>query len=896
MRNKFLTKILGATLGLAMAIGVGIGVAANNKQAKPVFADEESAYSIVFANSANGATGISSSTQATTTIASASRTYVDARPYTINSGNVYYGGSTDAEKASIRLGKSGNAASLSIALSDSGQVKATKFVVNCKTYNNSNAGNLNVNGIGAQAVPTSADDLTFTFASATDITSIDLSTTKATFIYSIEVFQYKAASKTLSSIAVTTAPTKTKYIPTESFDSTGMVVTATYSDASTAPVSLNDCTMSPATITAAGNVTITYQEKTATQAVTVYSITNVTGVVSGYPAQVDLNSTYLTKDDVLVNVACSDDEVIRTIHPTSISYDFSSVGTATVTCTFSYASGTKTASFDVDVVDQGNGTEEKPYTVSKAYRIASALESGAFHGSAVYVTGIISSTDAEIEINQHHGGSFNITDGYATLYAYNVNGCTKTNEDTFTQIGQYYSVVVHGDLKNQGGTLEIAYNNSADKVCVIESSSAPIVDSINVSVVSKTRYVGEGLTASDFVVTVNYTNGKPSAVIASGYTWVIGDGSSEVLAEGDNEVVVTYSGKNSSVLHVSGTQAPAKDIVATMTTQSSLTYHYSKTENTVDNVLDRAFTGKTGTSYGDDWSNNSTYGITYSGNSAGGNDAIQLRNNNNSGIVATANTSNRKARIVSVVWNSNTTNGRTVEVYGNNSAYSSPADLFGDSKGTLIGSVVKGTSTSLTIDDDYKFVGFKAVGGSLYLDSITVSWSDTSTYAYSSVAVKFGGKVTSTLWNRLNSESNGIVGYGVMLTEPSVLTQEGYGSIEALYYDAEDLAGIEGAREERDGKYYIWDTDVKYFYNPISTAPRLVDGNYVWDLVKSVNGTTKGLTRNYVAVAFIRTTDDGLIFLQETTKSAAKVADDIYTAELDETLDGSLGNLASLLG
>ena len=34
MRNKFLTKILGATLGLAMAIGVGVGVAANNRVAK----------------------------------------------------------------------------------------------------------------------------------------------------------------------------------------------------------------------------------------------------------------------------------------------------------------------------------------------------------------------------------------------------------------------------------------------------------------------------------------------------------------------------------------------------------------------------------------------------------------------------------------------------------------------------------------------------------------------------------------------------------------------------------------------------------------------------------------------------------------------------------------------
>ena len=41
MRNKFLTRILGATLGLAMAIGVGVGVATNNKVV-PVYADETS--------------------------------------------------------------------------------------------------------------------------------------------------------------------------------------------------------------------------------------------------------------------------------------------------------------------------------------------------------------------------------------------------------------------------------------------------------------------------------------------------------------------------------------------------------------------------------------------------------------------------------------------------------------------------------------------------------------------------------------------------------------------------------------------------------------------------------------------------------------------------------------
>lgn len=77
----------------------------------------------------------------------------------------------------------------------------------------------------------------------------------------------------LSSIAVTTAPTKTSYSAGEAFNATGMVVTATYSDGSSKAVT--GYTFAPVGALAAANtaVTITYSEggvtKTATQAITV---------------------------------------------------------------------------------------------------------------------------------------------------------------------------------------------------------------------------------------------------------------------------------------------------------------------------------------------------------------------------------------------------------------------------------------------------------------------------------------------------------------------------------------------------------------------------------------------------------------------------------------------------
>ena len=82
-----------------------------------------------------------------------------------------------------------------------------------------------------------------------------------------------AASKVLSRIAVTTPPTKTTYIEGNNFDTTGMVVTATYNDDSTAVV--NGYTVTDGNNLTAGktSVTISYTEggvtKTITQNITV---------------------------------------------------------------------------------------------------------------------------------------------------------------------------------------------------------------------------------------------------------------------------------------------------------------------------------------------------------------------------------------------------------------------------------------------------------------------------------------------------------------------------------------------------------------------------------------------------------------------------------------------------
>ena len=81
-----------------------------------------------------------------------------------------------------------------------------------------------------------------------------------------------SSAKTLESIAVTKAPAKTEYTAGQSFDPAGMVVTATYTDKSTGPVT--GYTVTPQTLAESDkSVTVSYTEgsvtKTATTPVTV---------------------------------------------------------------------------------------------------------------------------------------------------------------------------------------------------------------------------------------------------------------------------------------------------------------------------------------------------------------------------------------------------------------------------------------------------------------------------------------------------------------------------------------------------------------------------------------------------------------------------------------------------
>ena len=144
-------------------------------------------------------------------------------------------------------------------------------------------------------------------------------------------------------------------------------------------------------------------------------------------------------------------------------------------------------------------------------------------------------------------------------------------------------------------------------------------------------------------------------------------------------------------------------------------------EGGVVDVLNLALTGAEGTTYSSWSGKTSKSSAVYAGQSAGGNNSIQLRSNNsNSGIVTTQ--SGGKVKKISIDWNSNTAAARELWVYGKNTAYTNPTELYNASTdGDKLAEIACGT-TEFVIEGDYEYIGLRSGSGAMYLNSIEITW------------------------------------------------------------------------------------------------------------------------------------------------------------------------------
>lgn len=127
-------------------------------------------------------------------------------------------------------------------------------------------------------------------------------------------------------------------------------------------------------------------------------------------------------------------------------------------------------------------------------------------------------------------------------------------------------------------------------------------------------------------------------------------------------------------------------------------------------------------------SNDITSDAVYAGSSAlNGTKVMQFKSKDSStGIVST--TSGGLVSSISVSFNSQ--NSNTFNVYGSNEAYTSVLELYNDeTAGTLVGTL-NSTSTTLEFSDDYEYFGIRSNSGAVYVDDITIVWSEDSTPKY----------------------------------------------------------------------------------------------------------------------------------------------------------------------
>lgn len=141
---------------LCLLVGVGVS-----------WADS---YTITFKTGSNDGTSVSTSTKCSDLVTAGSN-YLSGNLATAT--NVYNAGGSG-----LKLGTSSSSGTLKMNLSETGKVSATSIVVRAKQYNSSKATNIALNGKTAQNL--SADFADYTFTLNSDITYLELVSTKGT--------------------------------------------------------------------------------------------------------------------------------------------------------------------------------------------------------------------------------------------------------------------------------------------------------------------------------------------------------------------------------------------------------------------------------------------------------------------------------------------------------------------------------------------------------------------------------------------------------------------------------------------------------------------------------------------------------------------------------------------
>lgn len=874
--NKLLTKIVGATLGLAMAIGVGVG-AANNQKAKAVYATTGS-YTLTFdANTKSNGTGnhlsADHSTVLTTsnvlTNGSYSFTYSKTTYYWLVSGsecvsnvssttNCYPGANQ-----TIKVGKGAGDGTISFTVGEA-ELSITSLVITARGADNTVKLTIDeaTESTRVQNLTNSLDDYTFTYDSAVRTVSLTggagkTSSNKVAYISQI-VVNYSISQG--SNYVVSFNSNGGTTVDSQSVSNSG---TATANEP-TAPTKRGfafDGWYDNEGLT--GNA---YEFSTpVTDNITLYAKWRKTDLTAEYSPSLE-NGDYRISGEVTAIIGTTDfmvqngNNVMRVNAAPGVIVAGNSID---LFGTFNNSTGKMNNLAYCEATSDDTEISQTP--LSNLNDITSANKFKYFAFDAIQLNSGFSSNTASIKNSElkvyyysstfvNVGGTFNANSFAANDYVTIKGVVTEYNSNPQLQITNIEKLTQYTvTFETNGGTAVPSQNVLAGQT--LEQPANP-------SKASDEEY--------------NYT-------FAGWYDNQELTGSPYDFASAVNSSFTLYAKWDQ-------TELTAEQAVAKLNTQTNLAYHYSKSVNKVSDTLTHDLIGVDGTSY-TAWSNKTdSSSAVYAGQSAGGTttsgDTIQLRSSNsNSGIVATQ--TGGKISKITVVWNSTTSSGRKIDIYGNNSAYTAATQLYNNStQGTKLGSIVMGTSTELTVSGDYAYVGLRSNDGAIYLDSIEIEWNNVS-YGCSNVSIRFGGLLSKTLWNKLDTNEHNVSGFGVMIASGDALNENEYikdNLNSAILSTANPAPSIDNA-------------DIVDYYMPTSgegsmATPVEQGDNYFWNLFQRVGEAE--INKVFVAVAYIKIGDE-YVFMKQVRYSAKTLAAD-YIANRGcdgETAEGSLAYLAT---
>ena len=497
--NKFITKIVGAALGLTMAIGVGVAVGASAKEAVPV--------------------------RATTGNATAATSIVSGKKYlvtAVSNSTRYYMVPTDSETAGqVSAATISNVATATEAMcwtftgSEASWTIAngTHYLVNTNTNNGVKTSTTSQNWTSSF----DGSSLTLTGNNSRKLSLYASGPnwrcySSASGVQSLQIYEFEAA-KTLSSITLS-GTYQTSFTQGDTFTNEGMVVTATYDDSSTAVVT-DKVTLSGYNLSNSGTqtVTVSYTEnevtKTATYeisvaAATVYSVTD--SILNGL-----LSSTASVRENNELDITIQADDKYDL--PSSLEI---TMGGNELTADTDYLYDSTDGSLYIGavtgaVVISGECTKTLGLWQDTAYTVAQAVDAIDNSGNVtnVYVAGKISQIDSYF--TSYKSITYWISDDGTTTNQFEVysgkglNGADfAAKEDIF--VGQ--AVVVYGNIKLYNSVYEF------DKSSEIVSITNPALSSISVADYTSSFETGDAFEFGG-TVTATYVGGGTADVTES---------------------------------------------------------------------------------------------------------------------------------------------------------------------------------------------------------------------------------------------------------------------------------------------------------------------------------------------------------------------------------------------